>query len=193
MVRVHLLAPEGEYLWAGDEVVMSKAGKATHGWGRFYSSLAQRPINRVAVMTVSLIDVRARRAYPLQVEQREPPVSIEQSIVPGPQRKRRRPTGSENHVKPEPQLSPDLTLLQQMVSGITARIAPLTVNHLVLDGHWGNYPATYAVRQTGVHISSPNFAMMWLFLRRSMWWLSSKRISQPVNAVMPCCSVRFWT
>ena len=73
IVRIHLLEPEGEYLLAGDEVVISKAGKATHGRGRFYSSLAQRPINSVSFMAVSLIDVQARRSYPLQVEQREPP------------------------------------------------------------------------------------------------------------------------
>ena len=41
-----------------------------------------------------------------------------------------------------------------MVRGITARIAPLVVRHIVLDGHFGNYPATYAVRETGLHIIS---------------------------------------
>ena len=35
-----------------------------------------------------------------------------------------------------------------------ARIAPLTIKHIVLDGHFGNYPATYAVRETGLHIIS---------------------------------------
>ena len=44
IVQRHLLNPEGEYLLAGDEVVISKAGKTTHGCGRFYSSVAQRPI-----------------------------------------------------------------------------------------------------------------------------------------------------
>jgi hypothetical protein len=41
VVRVHLLDPQGEYVLAGDEVVVSKAGKQTHGLGRFYSSIAQ--------------------------------------------------------------------------------------------------------------------------------------------------------
>src|SRR5687767_11791517 len=39
VVRVHLLASNGVYLLAGDEVVVSKAGKRTHGLGRFYSSM----------------------------------------------------------------------------------------------------------------------------------------------------------
>jgi putative transposase len=154
VVRIHLLNPEGEYLLAGDEVVISKAGKATHGCGRFYSSVAQRPINSVSFMAVSLIDVQARGSYPLQVEQREPPAPAEKPVDPPAKRKRGRPKGSQNHVKPVPDLTPDLTLLQHMITAITARIAPLTVKHIVLDGHFGTYPATYAVRETGLHIIS---------------------------------------
>jgi putative transposase len=154
IVRIYLLEAEGEYLLAGDEVVMSKAGKATHGRGRFYSSLAQRPINSVSFMAVSLIDVQARRSYPLQVEQREPPVPAEKPVEPPRKRQRGRPKGSQNHAKPMPTLTPDLTLLQGMITAIVARIAPLTVKHIVLDGHFGNYPATYAVRETGLHLIS---------------------------------------
>jgi len=72
VVRVHLLDPNGVYLLAGDEVVVSKAGKTTHGLGRFYSSLAQRPIPGLSFLVISLIDVAQRRSYPLQVEQRCP-------------------------------------------------------------------------------------------------------------------------
>ena len=154
VVQVYLLKPDGEYLLAGDEVVISKAGDKTCGRGRFYSSLAQRPINSVSFMVVSVIDVQARQSYPLHVEQREPPAPVEEPVAPPPKRKRGRPKGSRNHVKPTPQLTPDLTLLQSMIRGITARITPLTVRHIVLDGHFGNYPATYAVRETGLHIIS---------------------------------------
>jgi putative transposase len=154
IVQVYLLKPDGEYLLAGDEVVISKAGDKTYGRGRFYSSLAQRPINSVSFMAVSVIDVQARRSYPLQVEQRQPPALVEELVEPLLKRQRGRPKGSQNHVKPTPQLTPDLTLLQRMIRGIIARIAPLTVKHIVLDGHFGNYPATYAVRETGLHIIS---------------------------------------
>jgi len=154
IVQVYLLKPDGAYLLAGDEVVISKAGDKTYGRGRFYSSLAQRPINSVSFMAVSLIDVSARQSYPLQVEQREPPTPVEKAVEPPPKRQRGRPKSSQNHVKPIPKLTPDLTLLQGMIRGITARIAPLTVKHIVLDGHFGNYPATYAVHETGLHIIS---------------------------------------
>jgi hypothetical protein len=105
-------------------------------------------------MAVSLIDVQARRSYPLQAEQREPPAPVEKLDAPSPKRKRGRPKGSKNHVKPTPQLTPDLTLLQGMITAIIARVVPVTVRHIVLDGHFGNYPATYAVRETGLHIIS---------------------------------------
>lgn len=154
VVKVHLLNPEGEYVLAGDEVVISKAGDKTYGRGRFYSSLARRPINSVSFMAVSLIDVQARRSYPLQVEQRQPPVAVKASVERPVKRPRGRPKGSKNHQKPAPQLTPDLTLLQGMIRGIVARMAPMTVQHIVLDGHFGNYPATYAVRETGLHIIS---------------------------------------
>lgn len=154
VVRTHLLKPEGEYLLVGDEVVISKAGKTTHGRGRFYSSLAQRPINSVSFLVVSLLDVQARRSYPLQVEQRQPPVPAEKPVAQLPKRQRGRPKGSRNHGKPVPMLTPDLTLLQGMITAITTRMVPLTVKHIVLDGHFGNYPATYAIRECGLHIIS---------------------------------------
>jgi putative transposase len=154
IIRIHLLDPDGEYLLAGDEVVISKAGKTTHGRGRFYSSLAQRPINSVSFMVVSLIDVQARQSYPLQIEQREPPVPIEKPVEQPPKRQRGRPKGSHNHVRPLPKLTPDLILLQGMITAITARIVPLMVRHIVLDGHFGNYPATAAVRETSLHMIS---------------------------------------
>lgn len=72
-----------------------------------------------------------------------------------PKRQRGRPKGSQNHVKPIPKLTPDLTLLQGMITAITARIVPLTVGHIVVDGHFGNDPATDAVREAGLHLICP--------------------------------------
>ncbi len=155
VVRTHLLKPNGVYLLAGDEVVVSKAGEHTHGLGRFYSSLAGRPIPGVSFLVVSLIDVTARRAYPLQGEQRLPPDPASPSdLPPAPKRPRGRPKGSKNHTKAAPTLSPELTLLQHMLRAITARIAPLKVRHVVLDGYFGTYPATFMVEQADLHLIS---------------------------------------
>ena len=37
--RQHVYCPQDVYLLAGDEVVVTKAGKTTHGLARFFSSL----------------------------------------------------------------------------------------------------------------------------------------------------------
>jgi hypothetical protein len=153
IVRVHLLDPDGVYLLAGDEVVVSKSGKTTHGLGRFYSSLAQRPIASIAFLAVSLIDVNQRRSYPLQIEQRLP-ISPAEKHDPPPKRPRGRPKGSQNHAKAVPTLTPELSLLQRMIQAVTARIAPLEVRHVVLDGFFGTYPATFMVQQCGLHLIS---------------------------------------
>jgi len=148
VVRTHLLKADGTYLLAGDDVVISKAGQHTHGVGRFYSSLAGRPIPGLSFLTVSLIDVTARRSYPLQVAQHLPTGKATQRVT-GATEKRRpgRPKGSKNHAKAAPVLSAELTLLEQVLQAITARIAPLKVRHLVLDGYFGTYPATFMVRR----------------------------------------------
>jgi hypothetical protein len=155
MIRTHLLKPNGVYLLAGDAVVVSKAGKHTHGLGRFYSSLAGRAIPGLSFLAVSLIDVEARRSYPLQVEQHIVP-SKKASAEPlsTPKRPRGRPKGSKNHVKAAPTLSAELTLLERMLRAITARIAPLKVRHVVLDGAFGTYPATFMVRHCDLQLIS---------------------------------------
>lgn len=124
VVWVHLLDPEGVYVLADDEVVVSKAGKTTHGLGRFYSSLAQRPIPGLSFLALSLVDVQKRRSYPLRVEQRLP---VKRAETVAPARKRGRPKGSKNHVKAAPILTPELSLLRGMLRTLLIQIAPRVV------------------------------------------------------------------
>jgi putative transposase len=56
-------------LVAGDEVIVTKAGKSTHGWERFFSSLYGKPVPGWAFFTLSLISVQERRSFPMRVEQ----------------------------------------------------------------------------------------------------------------------------
>ena len=60
-VRHHLLNPEHEYLLAGDETVVTKAGKQTYGLDRFFSSLYGKPVPGVAFLAFSLVSVQERR------------------------------------------------------------------------------------------------------------------------------------
>lgn len=154
LLQTHLLRSDGLYLLAGDEVVVSKAGKRTHGVGRFYSGLAQQVIPSISFLAISLIDVQERRSYPLHIEQILPSSPSNKPAAAQPKRKPGRPRGSKNHAKPDPNLSPMLRLLQGMLGIIEAQIAHLRVKHVVLDGKFGNYPSTWTVRQAGLHIIS---------------------------------------
>ena len=154
LLQTHLLRSGRCYLLAGDEVVVSKAGKKTHGVGRFYSGLAQRVIPSVSFLALSLIDVEERHSYPLHIQQLLPTTKAEENSIPAPKRPRGRPKGSKNYVKADPVLSPLLHVLQGMFSTILAQITHLQVKHVLLDGKFGNYPATWTVRQAGLHIIS---------------------------------------
>lgn len=154
LLKTHLLRPDGLYLLAGDEVVVSKAGQHTHGVGRFYSGLAQRVIPSVSFLTLSLLDVQERRSYPLHIQQLLPSTSEKDNPNPATKRPRGRPKGGQNYVKSDPVLSPMLRLLQAMLSPVLAQITHLPVNYVVLDGKFGNYPATWLVRQAGLQIIS---------------------------------------
>ncbi|MCI0712900.1 MAG: transposase, partial [Chloroflexi bacterium] len=151
LIKIHVLKPTGCYVLAGDEVVVSKAGKKTHGVGRFYSGLAQRVIPSVSLLALAVIDVQQRRSYPLHIQQLVPAPSHAKNSDPPAKRPRGRPKGSQNYVKPDPVLSPVLHLLAGMLGTLHSQIAHLAVNHIVLDGKFGNYPATWTVRQAGLH------------------------------------------
>jgi putative transposase len=157
VIKAHLLDPNGLYLLAGDDVVVSKAGKKTYGVGRFYSSIAQRPIPSLSFFALSLIDVNQRRSYPVGLEQHIPvekgskaPENVSQAVKRG----RGRPKGSKSHAKTEPTLSAELTLLQSLLRVVLKRIAPLPVKHLVLDGYFGTYPVSWVVRDCDLHLIS---------------------------------------
>lgn len=154
VLKVHVIRSDGVYLLAGDEVVVSKAGKETHGVGRFYSGLYQRVIPSVSFMALSVIDVEQRQSYPLHIEQLMPSQSEEESPVPPVKRSRGRPKGRKNYEKPIPTLNPTLKVLQGMLHTIKGITASLSITHVVLDGNFGNYPATWTVREANLHIIS---------------------------------------
>jgi len=126
----------------------------THGVGRFYSSIAGRPIGGLSFVAASLVDVEQRRSYPVQVKQRLPtPKAAKTANAPATGR-RGRPKGSKNHVKAAPLLNAELTVLDGLLCGLLKRISVLKVRHLVMDGFFGNYPTTWLAGQHGLHLIS---------------------------------------
>ena len=69
VIKAHLVDSKGVYVLAGDDMVVSKTGEKTYSVGRFYSSIAQRPIPSLSFFALSLIDVNQRRSYPVALEQ----------------------------------------------------------------------------------------------------------------------------
>src|SRR6516162_9722372 len=67
--RQHLYRAEDVYLLVGDEVVVTKAGKHTHGLDRFFASLYGKPVPGLAFFTLSLVSVQKRRSFPMRIEQ----------------------------------------------------------------------------------------------------------------------------
>ena len=70
--REHLLDDRDTYVLAGDECVVTKAGKQTHGLDYFFSSLRQKVVPGLSFFTLALISTQQRRSYPVCVEQMDP-------------------------------------------------------------------------------------------------------------------------
>jgi hypothetical protein len=59
----------GTWILIGDEVVITKSGKQTHGLGRFFSSIQNQAVPGLCFINISLLHVESRKSYPLLAEQ----------------------------------------------------------------------------------------------------------------------------
>jgi len=149
-----------EYIAAGDEVVFGKAGKETHGLGRFFSSLQNRVIPGLSFFVFSLIAVQERQSYPIQAvqiikESKQPKKKEKEKTAQTKKRAVGRPKGSKNKKKAPPILSPELLRIQPILQAFLAVLkGVLMVRYLVMDGHFGNYPSAWMVLQTGLQLVS---------------------------------------
>jgi putative transposase len=166
LFRTLLFQSSDEYILAGDEVVVSKAGDETYGKDYLFSSLAQRPIPGLAFFAFSLINVRLRRSSPIKMEQivrseEEKAACKAKSLArktkkkPGEKRKPGRPKGSKNQDKQQVELNPELKRIQSLLQALLERVIPfLSLKYLVLDGHFGNWPAAWMVMQNHLDLVS---------------------------------------
>jgi DDE superfamily endonuclease len=163
--RQHLYCAADVYLLVGDEVVVTKAGKTTHGLDRFFASLYGKPVPGLAFFTLSLVSVQARRSFPLRVEQvvrsaeekaaSKAKAAAKKRPVPHAPRRPGRPQGSTNKPKAPVTLTPELGRIKAMIAALLqliARVVPLP--YLVLDGHFGNHNALHMARQANLHLIS---------------------------------------
>jgi len=161
----HLLDRQDTYLLAGDECVVTKAGKQTHGLDYFFSSLRQKAVPGLSFFTLALVSTRQRRSYPVCVEQMirteegkaasRVRKQAKKAKPEGPKQKPGRPKGSRNKNKAEVALNPELKRIQKMLQSLLNTIqGTIHLTYLVLDGHFGNHPAFHMVRQCQLHLIS---------------------------------------
>jgi putative transposase len=163
--RQHVYRPGDVYLLAGDEVVVTKAGKHTYGLDRFFASLYSKVVPGLSFFALSLVSVQERRSFPIRVEQivrsdaekaasrakaeakRQPPSTAKRDLG--------RPKGSKNRAKAAVTLTPELVRIRSMLESLLHLInqcIPLT--YLVLDGHFGNHNALHMAQQCRVQLIS---------------------------------------
>jgi transposase len=63
-----LYRSEREYLLVSDESVITKSGKQTYGLDHLFSGLLSKVVPSIVIFTLSLIDIKERRSYPIRVD-----------------------------------------------------------------------------------------------------------------------------
>jgi putative transposase len=157
VIRQHLLGDETQWLLAGDEVVVSKSGKKTHGLDRFFSSVVGKTIPGLCFLSLSLISVQRRCSYPLRLEPiiKEVAASCPKAPKAGRGKGRGRPKGRRNGNRREVSLSPYLQFVQGLLRQVLALVCQtLTVRYFVFDGAFGHNRALQMVRRTGLELIS---------------------------------------
>ena len=162
--RTHLFHPDDVYLLAGDETVVTKAGKHSPGLDRFFASLYGKSIPGLAFFTLSLISTTQRRSFPIACEQvvrsaeeqaAAKAKAVTKAATPTVKPKVGRPKGSSTNSKARCELSPELTRIQSQILALLERIGGLLpLTYLVLDGHFGNAAALDMALGCKLHLIS---------------------------------------
>lgn len=164
LFKIYLLRAEDEYILAGDESVITKAGKKTYGLDRFFSSIYGKPVPGLALFALSLINVNQGNSTPILVEQVIKSETDEPKVIAKAKKKKQqtqekkkagRPKGSKNKDKTLVEPTPELSRIDRMLEQVLTRIGGhMTIRHLVMDGHFGNNNALQMVRNRGLHLVS---------------------------------------
>lgn len=167
--QTHLFNPEHEYLMAGDETVIGKAGTETFGLDRFFSGLKNQVISGLSFFVLSLIDVQRRKSYPLLINQilrsEAEKAALKERKLEAARKKREpqknsgqrrgRKPGSRNKNKQELNLSPELVRIDSAVAILLKLVRVFVkVKYLVMDGHFGHQQAVLMADQNDLHLIS---------------------------------------
>ena len=159
LIRTHLWESGETLVAAGDDVIVTKSGKCTHGLDRFFCSLYSRVVPGVGFLSLSLISVKRRVSYPVMLEQLEPRQTARAQVELEPTSQGKgKPgcrQGSKNRNRRDVELSPYLQFVQQHLKQLLDLIGSyMNLDYFVFDGAFGNNNAVQMVRQLGLHLIS---------------------------------------
>jgi putative transposase len=163
LVRHYFLVSDDIFILAGDETVVTKSGKKTHGLDRFFSSLYGKPVPGLAFFVLSLISTKRRLSMPLIIQQiiksEDKKVSVnvitEKESKSKKKNKKGRPKGSKNKNKENVELSPYLCSIQNMIKQVQQLIgSSVSIVYFVVDGAFGHNEALQMTRQCNMHLIS---------------------------------------
>jgi hypothetical protein len=163
--RHHVYRSAEVYLLVGAEVVVTTAGKTTHGLDRCFARLYGQPVPGLAFFVLALVSLQQRRSFPVRVEQvvrsdaekaaSKATAAAKKRKVRGAQRRPGRPKGSKNKPKADGSFTPELVRIPGWLDALLHLIAGvISLTSLVLDGHFGNHNALQMARQCGMHLMS---------------------------------------
>jgi putative transposase len=159
LIRTHLWDRHEVMVAAGDDVVVTKSGKKTHGLDRFFCSIYSKVLPGLAFLSLSLISVKRRVSYPVVTEQ----LQQSQSSKAKKQAKKKsqgkgqrgRRKGSKNRNRRDVELSPYLIFVQEHLKRLLTLIGDhIELSYFVFDGAFGNNDAVQMVRQLELHLIS---------------------------------------
>ena len=136
-------------LLAGDATTVTKSGNKTFGIGRFFSSIYSRPVPGIAFQTLSLIDVKSRKSWPILIEQMiqvksRPKNQADESNKGEDKKKRGRPLGSKNKNNKNVDLNAEMTQVKSMLMKALAIVSlKFKLVYFVYDGAFGNNAAIF--------------------------------------------------
>ena len=161
--RRYLWCPKDVYLLAGDEVVVTKAGKKTYGVDRFFSSLYGKSVSGLSFFALSLISVKERHSFPIRIEQTILTDEEKKQVNSGKQKKKDsknkqklegkgsqteknlekankqknkggRPKGSKNKNKTEVELNPELLRIKAWIESLLKQLGAMQESDVFTTG-----------------------------------------------------------
>ena len=159
LIGTHLWERHEVMIAAGDDVIVTKSGKKTHGLDRFFCSIYSKVLPGLAFLSLSLVSVKRRVSYPVVTEQlkqgqssKAKPKSKKKSQSKGQPGRRK---GSRNRNRRDVDLSPYLSFVQEHLKRLLVLIGDrIELSYFVFDGAFGNNDAVQMVRQVGLHLIS---------------------------------------